>query len=279
MPFEYNESITPYTFPKYLWDKMQVLLRRFNARFAPSVPDDQLKENSIVWSIESRTPGDDRGQGGGGAIRPTFVKTLESDGDTTRELFTQTYTVVYRFEIFSESLDQLHQMAWEFERAFDSVTDGMVADGYGSIVTSFLSQADPRLSNSYGNSNLRLITLKFKVILPVQFLVEKTQIQRISTKVNIFRRYIKNTYNIEDTNPYVLTPETGYTIDSVDSIKYKTATGSIYSILSPTYDYSVSYENNEATINWSDSFLPIVGGKLIIHYTSVPLVNSSYDTY
>jgi len=277
MPFDGYESITPYSFPKYLWEKMQPSLRRFNARFAPATPDDQLLENAIVWTIESRSPGDDKGHGGGGAIRPAFDKRLVDENGEVKDLYTQTYTIVYRFELFSDSVDQLHDMAWEFEKAFESVTDAMTSDGYGDIVTSFLAQSDPKLRNSYGNSNLRYVTLKFKVILPVQMLVTSMKIQRITTKINLMRRYKTNTYTLSDTNPFEISPEVGFKVDSIDEVKYQ-APGSYVGSHLTTEDYTPTYENNNGLLTWSNSFLPAVGGKLVITHTLIPLVNSSFDT-
>lgn len=270
-------SLTPFTLPERIWEKLKIPLQNYQAVFSPTTPDKDLTTNAIVWTIESRTPGDDGG-GGSGSLRSQFVKRVETTDEKISDLYYRTFTVIYRFEIFSSQVGELHDLAWEFEKYFESACDALTTEGYGDLRAAFYYQGDSVLANSYANSNLRYITLKMKVILNVQDLVETMRIQTIGIDMNSLVVDMQNTFNIYTvTEVFEIPVEPAYKVANVESIQYlPPTTGARYIKLVENQDYTLTQDDETIFVTWKPSFLPAVDGKLNISYSLLPRVSTNF---
>lgn len=104
--------LTPYTLPLILWDILEQAWAGRDLVFTEAWPRENVEKPTVVWSIYSRYPGSD----GVEVIKPRYRGSFPtSDPSVIQEQYAQWQTIIYQFDIFGTTNDDVDALVDEFE--------------------------------------------------------------------------------------------------------------------------------------------------------------------
>lgn len=270
----------PYEITDKIWSLIEPYFKnKYNVNLTEAFPTVQVDRPTIVALIQKRTPGRENSKiHGKGHNFVKFVKTTP-DG-YVHELHVQQQELILEYSVYANSTAEVKRIAWDLERAVLE-TVGILQQQIDGFQLMFDQQTMDSSMLWRSQDELIRRTIRFKVLLPVQF-----------TKVVSELRYIEI---IESWGPAAVSgavftrssSEKAFYIDvkdkqkviGVDAVFLKNATYPYdwVALINGT-DFTLKRDYNNLTyLEWNDDYgkTPTIGEQFKVNYTLTQLMKGS----
>ena len=167
--------ITPYGVPLVIWDCIEKYWPQKSVEFTREYPRDTVHGPTITWSIYRKVPGRDGLESLGPRLRQ-FTKD-KSDPYALYEEWAQWMTVIYEFEIFDTSHENVDLLAEEFEELMAHIKLNLMR--LGVLVWIFDEQLKDENLNRKDTQTIYKRIFRYRCILQQRFIKAVPQIAEI----------------------------------------------------------------------------------------------------
>lgn len=167
-------DINPLKMPSLIWEYMHPYMEKYNILFTQQAPELPVNRNTIVWSLNRRTPGG----GDDSSVRKTarYLGREHTTESMVKETHMMYYTLDIEYKIFGRSSSQLDDIAWDFENALLAVK-GTINNLYTGFHIKFLEQKTDMLDRKSSSSEYRI--LMFRLVVPVRYFKYIREIKQV----------------------------------------------------------------------------------------------------
>lgn len=169
-----NKPLTPYQLPLIIWDIVETHWSDRDVEFTENSPRSDVERPTIVWKIYRKVPGKDGVETLKARVR-TSTKT--EDGLNIVEQSAQWMTIIYQFDIFHTSNQEVNILTEEFEDLLFSSTPTIKKLGASEFI--FDEQLEDREVGGFEKQDIYKRTLRYRCILERKFIRVAPTIQQI----------------------------------------------------------------------------------------------------